>query len=537
MPFLGSAVLLALLTSTRVLAMDCPNCELEFPSAWSTEEAQGNLLVDVEGTRISLMAQEDETLSPMSGEEVELELAALRAELTVAGLQVEQLDGTLLRTPAEPMVKLAYHWTDAQGGAGEGLRLVRRCGVRLVFDQRADEADVPAVVKLAERVRYTAQACRQHNAYVLPLPELELEQELEKADVEAPADPAVQDDAPLAPPVEPVEDVKEEASSWGLPLWVVVGLGALALMGLLLLLRRGGESQPLRPPRRAAPAPRPAPSPDSAPPTPLRQAEEPPPQPAEEPLAEPDEPPDADLEDLEYQEPDAPVGTYGMSSAGGGAKERPAPQLTPISRPLFDEQMSKGTVKFDATLPGEEPDQFDPCAALRRLAEVLPADMEAPGVDHPAFVPQPVASLLAAQNGGRYGLGWLLLLGFGRRDMDLRTYNLDQHVKQRFGEGWMVGVFAFGSVLWAGDGGRSWEIRGLDGTRVALGSTCAEALGRLADVPELRQRGADIAAVARCRAAVGELQPGFVYRLRQAKPSDPPRVELVRFTELVAGRA
>ncbi len=125
--------------------------------------------------------------------------------------------------------------------------------------------------------------------------------------------------------------------------------------------------------------------------------------------------------------------------------------------------------------------------------------------------------------------------------MDLMTINGESRVKARFGEGWVVGVFAFGNVLWVNPD-QSWEIRTLDGERHPLGDSAEQALRRLAEQPELRELGASHELVERCRGAVGELLPGWVYRyhgelsvvpeeVRSESGYEP--VEIVPFLELL----
>jgi hypothetical protein len=183
-------------------------------------------------------------------------------------------------------------------------------------------------------------------------------------------------------------------------------------------------------------------------------------------------------------------------------------------------------------------------SALATLGVTTWLDFTAPGVSGAAFLPSTVADLIEVQNGGRFGYGWLLLLGLRRKNMDIMTLNGDARVKSAFGEGFLVGVFAFGNVLWAGPD-QAWEIRTLGGERIPLGAGPRDALRALAQSAELRTQGAPVELVERCRSAVGELLPGWVYvqvpepSVLPDGPSERPGwepVQIIPFLELLSRR-
>jgi len=589
-------VSLGLTLPSEAGALECPNCALEFPSSWQVEELAGGLRVELEGQEILVHVQQDEILAPLGSEDVEDEEVWLRDELQQAGLELESSDGTVLRTAArEPAAKILFSWRDQDGATGTGLRLVRRCGVRVIFEQRADEIRLDVLLQVSDRVRYTHDPCTKYNADVIPVEVLESDIGTRVQEIEiktSPAEPLVVDPDVELQATQPVAGC---GSGLGL---VLIGsvVGLLVMLGLML---RSGGSNPLnevaalRSPRRpvepsepamseltAESAPSLAAATDEGPATEQPELDLGPgslgrtsgaavdEQEEEDPFAAHLGDPDEDLGmDFDDKTDGFPLyGTYGIRGTGGGGRERVSegglkvgveqreePPGSDQGR-LLDEagsqkeaaqqkelekegDLSVGTEEFAVPRPSGVPEEpYTLAAALASLGKTMWQDFTAPGFPGVAFLPAVVAQLLQEQNGGRYGYGWLLLLGLRRKNMDLMTLNGDARIKARFGSGWLVGVFAFGDVLWVGDD-QKWYVQRLDGRRSFLGADAMEAIRNLADSAELRDAAAEVALVERCREAVGELLPGWVYRVRDKAQGHgrlaAELVEVVAFLDLL----
>ncbi|MFH1468981.1 MAG: hypothetical protein ABIO70_31635 [Pseudomonadota bacterium] len=589
-------LLLAALVSVRsTWATECPNCELQFPTSWQQSEQPWGLQVTAEGEQIAVKIQPDAVTEPLGPGDVADELVWLKAETAQDGLTISEENGRILRTVStEPAVLLDYHWVDATGGSGQGFRLVRRCGVRLIFELRGAEPKLDAIIRVSERVRYSLPECVKNNADVIPLEVLEgpdrvmvapagsdVEQGVE---VPSPAPsgegPGISAEQPPAPLPGPEAVPSEEPGSSGSHLLLFVGAAALGLLALLVLMLRSGSKAPLEavPPIRgprsreaSASAAQPAGEHSAFPAAPAPPP--PPTTPAGEGAA-------ADDDELGDENTDAilPTGTYGLRGAGGGERAEhialPAEEEIDGREPSYPGSIPEKPPEAAASVPshavvsyadslvrraapgagklpregGDESFEDDSFAispveaALATLGITTWLDFTAPGVHGVAFLPSSIAELLQVQNGGRLGYGWLLLLGLRRKNMDIMTLNGDPRVKSRFGEGWLVGVFAFGNVLWVGPD-QVWEIRTLEGGRIHLGEGPEEALRGLAHNPALRDHGAPIGLVERSRNAVGELLPGWVYvqvpepsvlpdDARHGLPAYEP-VQIIPFLELL----
>jgi hypothetical protein len=547
--------------------VECPNCEIQFPRAWQQTEAPGGVDVVAEGARVAVKIQRDESTEPLSPGDVADELVWLRAELAQEGMTVSQENGRILRTvSAEPAVLLDYRWADASGAAGGGYRLVRRCGVRLIFDLRGDKTTLDSINRVSDRVSYTLPACVKHNADVIPLEVLEGPDKIVVGS-NLPEAPAAGDRPPAMPPTEPTPPATEATTAvapapTGVPseapassrshLWLFVGGAALGLFVLLALMLRSGSRVPVEavPPIRSGRTREPgaatsATAGERAVTAAAEDQVSSPGQTAEPPPGGPD---DGDDDELGEENTDAilPTGTYGLRGAGGGERAEhitlPAEEELDVREPSYPGTLPEKPPEAPASVPshavvsyadslvrrppagagtprqeetGEsfEEDSFaiSPVeGALATLGITTWLDFTAPGVQGVGFLPSSITGLLRVQNGGRLGYGWLLLLGLRRKNMDIMTINGDPRIKSRFGEGWLVGVFAFGNVLWVGPD-QVWEIRTLEGARVRLGTSPEEALRGLAQDPALRDKGAPTDLCEHCRATVGELLPGWVY--------------------------
>lgn len=609
--------LFASLSASPAHAAECPNCVLDFPSSWKAEEQPWGTRVWVEGQQVDVKVQPDEALAPLGPDDVDDELVWLAAELEAEGRTITHKNGRIVRTASrEPSVVLDFEWADEQGGQGKGVRQVRRCGVRLILEQRAAEIRLDALLTVSDRVHYTRSECVSLNADVIPIEVLEGIDRVQlptAADVVPAPQPAVEPalgaDDVEPPPAEgnPLAPQEQPSSSSGSALTtLLLALGLLLLAGLVVLVLRGGRSDPLDGlPPLDAPAPRGRPTQpsrtDFAPPSVngiLSSSGDPaPPGRGFSGMAEPSGPPQGEPgQDTDPEHPSAddfgdentdailPAGTYGLRGAGGGERaeqvtagesdepdgsdaggqEGPVlalhavPASTPPARPAAasDEgpisvpshavvsYPSVGRTTARAVEVGDAPSyEHDDLVRVSPLESVIASlgittwlDFTAPGITGVSYLPAPIAGLLEIQNGGRFGYGWLLLLGLRRKNMDLMTLNGEARVKVRFGDGWLVGIFAFGNVLWVNPD-QSWEIRTLDGQRHPLGETSELALRRLAEEPSLRDIGASRELVERCRSAVGELLPGWVYRyhgeLTSVADQSFEPVEIVPFLELL----
>jgi len=622
MPILRAlAVALSILVLTpSAWATECPNCSLDFPRSWKAQEQPWGTRVWIEDQSVDVKVQPDEALEPLGPGDVDDELVWLIAELEAVGQTITSNNGRIVRTASrEPAVVLDYTWADAENAKGKGVRLVRRCGVRLIFEQRGAEIKLGALLNVSDRVRYTRSECVFLNADVIPLEVLEGVDSVELPDVVAVLpriEPGVESSSePLVDPPEQANsdaaDTVEGRGSASALTTLLLAVGVLLLAVLVLLIVRGGREDPLEglppldgPPRSKAPPPRAdPPEPEASGP---RSAVEH----AHSPVSTPrsvvpasgsvDELPPVDLDDEHPTADDfgdentdaiLPTGTYGLRGAGGGERADPAssqdgdagppsdPELElrampasvePRSRPTLSQPPvsyaprsvppdeapisvpSHAVVSYPSVRPvsnrgvevGDAPSyEHDDLVRVSPVESVVASlgittwlDFTAPGISGISYLPASVAGLLEVQNGGRFGYGWLLLLGLRRKNMDLMTINGEPRVKARFGEGWLVGVFAFGSVLWVNPD-QSWEIRTLEGDRHALGDSAEAALRRLAEDPSLRGLGANHELVERCRTAVGELLPGWVYRYHgeAVEPSGQAfePVEIVPFIELL----
>ncbi len=655
MTFLRALVvtLSALLVATPIQAGECPNCALEFPSVWNAEEHPWGVRVSVEGQQIDIKVQPDDELHPLGPGDVADELVWLEAELGAEGRTLTQKNGRIVRTVSrEPAVVMDYSWSDEQGATGHGVRMVRRCGVRLILEQRGSQQGLNALLTVSDRARYTRAECTTLNADVIPLEVLESADRVrvpEVPEVAPPPDPSVapEPDHTQGPPAEPTQGATEDAvtpveggGSWLSTLLLVLGMVLLA--ALVVVMIRSGRSDPLEglppledPERHARDLARitgeharrtgeharrtgehargtgehargtgehargtgehsrgigeygqagdEGAAPRSTPPAAFDLGA------GTDEIEDHERPSSGEFGD---EDTDAilPAGTYGLRGAGGGDRseqvsvvpsdhidghEPPstAPEMTLHSLPADAEYHSEPVISVPAVGPVSVPSHAvvsypsvasssprgvdvseapsyddDDVVRVSPLESVLASlgittwlDFTAPGVAGVSFLPSTVASLLEIQNGGRFGYGWLLLLGLRRKNMDLMTLNGESRVKQRFGEGWLVGVFAFGNVLWV-DGAQRWSIRTLEGEHHELGDGPEQALRRLAEDPSLRDLGAPRELVERCRSAVGELLPGWVYRYRgetSVLPDDVRRdqayepVEIVPFLELL----
>jgi len=629
MPILRAlAVALSILVlAPSAWATECPNCALDFPRAWKAQEQPWGTRVWIEDQSIDVKVQPDEALEPLGPGDVDDELVWLTAELDAVGHTITSKNGRIVRTASrEPAVVLDYAWTDAENGQGKGVRLVRRCGVRLILEQRGAEIKLSALLNVSDRVRYTRSECVSLNADVIPLEVLEGVDMLELPDVtdvmpridpsvESATEPPVESPAHAAP--DATEAVEGQGSASALTT-LLLAVGVLLLAVLVMLIVRGGREDPLEglppldsPPRSKAPLPR----------TDLPEPEAPAPRisaglshssvsasrPAVPASGSVDELPPVDLDDEhptadefgdENTDAILPTGTYGLRGAGGGVQAEqvstqdgddidardggPPPDSNPelelrampaSVEPRSQLPLSQPPVSYTPRSPPDEAPVSVPSHAVVSYPSVRPVssrgvemgdapsyehddlvrvspvesviaslgittwlDFTAPGISGISYLPASVAGLLEVQNGGRFGYGWLLLLGLRRKNMDLMTINGESRVKARFGEGWLVGVFAFGSVLWVNPD-QSWEIRTLEGERHALGDSAETALRRLAEDPSLRDLGANHELVERCRTAVGELLPGWVYHYHgeAVEPSGQAfePVEIVPFIELL----
>ena len=650
------ATLAMFLVAAPLQAMECPNCALEFPSVWDAQEQSWGTRVSVEGQQIDLKVQPDEALHPLGPGDVADELVWLEAELDAEGKQLTHKNGRIVQTVSrEPAVVLDYAWADGQGGSGSGVRMVRRCGVRLIFEQRGSEQGLNALLTVSDRVRYTRSECTTLNADVIPLEVLESVGRVQVAPIADPiTQPAVEPDPSPAPtPDEPRAEIPASttpASSGGFGMsTLLLVLGLVLLAGLIVVMLRSGRSEsieglpPLGDPertsrelarltdeharrtaehaRRTGEHARRTGEPARRTGEPARLTGDNAPTPGEHEQSvgsyaqggtdtapshtrPPDLPGGAGTDEVhDHEHPSSgefgdedtdailPAGTYGLRGAGGGDSSEQvtvpppdeldgrdpvstAPEMTLHSVPADAEYRSEpvisvpdaGTisvpshavVSYPSVRPvssrgvdvSETPSyEDDDVVRVSPVESVLASlgittwlDFTAPGVAGVSFLPSTIASLVEVQNGGRFGYGWLLLLGLRRKNMDLMTLNGEARVKQRFGEGWLVGVFAFGNVLWV-DPDQRWSIRTLEGEQHDLGTGVDQALRRLAEDPALRDLGAPRDLVERCRSAVGELLPGWVYRYRgetSVLPEDVRRdqayepVEIVPFLELLA---
>jgi hypothetical protein len=423
--------------------------------------------------------------------------------------------------------------------------------------------------------------------------------------VPQPTDPAAfepEDEQEIAeePPSAEVQVPPQGASGGGSALTtLLLAMGVLLLAVLVALMLRGNREDPLenlpafdRPGRRPPKSDEPEPDPVATQPSerPLPVETRPSHLPSTEELGDPESNTSDEFGD-ESTDAILPAGTYGLRGAGGGDRSEPSvlpeehaidartpstedePELELHAMPASSEPRSTPPISVHDDAPisvpshavvsypsvsgvsarGIEQDEehsyeHDDFVRVSPVESVIASlgittwlDFTAPGITGVSYLPSSIAGLLEVQNGGRFGYGWLLLLGLRRKNMDLMTINGESRVKARFGEGWVVGVFAFGNVLWVNPD-QSWEIRTLDGERHPLGDSAEQALRRLAEQPELRELGASHELVERCRGAVGELLPGWVYRyhgelsvvpeeVRSESGYEP--VEIVPFLELL----
>jgi hypothetical protein len=590
-------------------AAECPNCALDFPSSWQAKEQPWGTRVEVDGQQIDVKVQRDELIAPLGPGDVDDELVWLTAELESEARTITSKNGRIVRTASgEPAVVLDFAWSDEAGGAGKGLRLVRRCGVRLIIEQRADVIRLDALLGVSDRVRYTRTECASRNADVIPLEVLEDLDKVKVPDVgevmprvTSPSEPAAEapQHAPAIAPEAAVEEVVEEKGGSALTTFLLA-FGVLLLAALVVLMIRSNREDPLenlpaferagrKPPRGATSA---SASPPAERPLPVETG------PSHLPAtAEPDDPESTTSDEFGDESTDAilPAGTYGLRGAGGGEPGEPSvtpdeefdtrpaepasepelelhalpasnpprsapprsttprsvPDDAPISVPshaVVSYPSISGVSARGTELEEEHSYDHDDYVRVSPVESVIASlgittwlDFTAPGISGVSYLPSSIAGLLEVQNGGRFGYGWLLLLGLRRKNMDLMTINGESRVKARFGEGWLVGVFAFGNVLWVNPD-QSWEIRTLEGERHPLGEGAEQALRRLAEDPSLRELGASHDLVERCRGAVGELLPGWVYRyhgeisvvpedVRSESSYEP--VEIVPFLELL----
>ncbi len=564
------AFTLALVLPRQAWSMECPNCALEFPSAWTTQDHPWGLRVWVDQQQVDLKVQPDELLQTLGPDDVAEELVWLRAELSEEDMVLEAENGRIVRTAArEPAVVLDYEWSDAQGSRGKGVRLVRRCGVRLIFEQRGGKLALDALLEVSDRVRYLADSCSRHNADVIPLEVIEGIENVRVPDMglhippsgDAPGEPGLEPSEP-EPPREPAEpEISAQPPGDDGVSGLAIGLSA-TLLGLLFLLAamlrsgsreildelpplagKGGGAQGRAPPSQTSYlASMQARSTPDAQPAHYDET----PHPAGAGLEDSSPDPEATTGDLggvadERTDEIIPAGTYGLRGVGGGATSERALGVEGVSEdleasPPSDDPRVRKPLQAEAYADSEPAVlRASPVeGALATLGVTTWLDFTAPGVQGIAFLPSSVSSLFAVQNGGRFGYGWLLLLGLRRKNMDLMTLNGDSLVKSRFGDGFLVGIFAFGNVLWVSPE-QQWSIRSLDGSRTPLGAGPEEALRALASDPELRDLGAPWQNVERCRAEVGELLPGWVYRPTASQPEDPTPVEIVTFLDLLAG--
>ncbi len=617
--------LVPVFTSLPAYGMECPNCALEFPSSWKAQEQPWGTRVWVEDQQVDIKVQPEESLEPLGPGDVEDELVWLAAELESEGRVITHENGRIVRTASrEPAVVLDFAWSDPQGGEGRGVRLVRRCGVRLIIEQRADEIRLDALLTASDRVRYTRSECVSLNADVIPLEVLEGIDNVQLPEVTRvvprpvpvsdPTATAPSDQAdPAAGASEPSEGSTDASESSGSPLTtLLLVLGLVLLMGLVVLVLRGGRSDPLEGLPPLDPPPRERGDPPARGDDPPGRGDDPParhtdPGPVgagpmgglasqERVRAEADRPRPSEGFDLEHppaddfgdEDTDAilPAGTYGLRGAGGGDRSEqvsvaesdeldarqdasePAPEMVvhavPASEPPRSVPRSSSVDSDRISVPshavvsypsvvrgqargievGDAPSyEHDDLVRVSPLESVIASlgittwlDFTAPGISGVSYLPSGIAELLEIQNGGRFGYGWLLLLGLRRKNMDLMTINGESRVKTRFGEGWLVGVFAFGNALWVNPD-QSWEIQTLEGERHFVGESAEAALRRLAEDTALRDLGARHELVERCRSAVGELLPGWVYRYHGESNDGAGQgfepVEIVPYMELL----
>jgi hypothetical protein len=651
-----AAAVAALSFSWSARAVECPNCSLAFPSTWAAQEHPWGTRVTLDGQQVDVKVQPDDKLEPLGPGDVADELVWLEAEVGGESIELGEKNGRIVRTVSrEPAVVLDYDWTSPEG-SGKGVRLVRRCGVRLIFEQQGGAIRLDKLLEVSDRVRYTRSECTSLNADVIPLEVLESSERVQVPDVSdvvpqlsEPAEPAALEAAAAVQPSaasspKPAVAAEEPGSLRSLGLLLAGLVGLVVLLGLMLRSGRGDSLEgipTLDDPnlddeqhpghtgsfsrstgsfsrltgehsrstgsfsrltgehgrgtgsfsRLTGEHPRSTGSHAKGTGEHARTfgafdggggAAA-----GDAPLGDPD-PEHSSADDFGDENTDAilPAGTYGLRGAGGGEQAERAPaqeaddidpssadpemalhavSASPSAAPRENAEPADGPISVpshavvsypsvpspsafpvsrDAPVQYEEEDviRVSPIeSVLASLGITTWLDFTAPGVSGVSYLPASLADLLAVQNGGRFGYGWLLLLGLRRKNMDLMTLNAEPRVKQRFGEGWLVGAFAFGNVLWL-EPDQTWVLRTLDGGREVLGDSAEAALRRLADDPELRDRCAPQPAVERCRSAVGELLPGWVYRHHgeggpsaeeTTKDSAFEPVEIVPFLELL----
>lgn len=493
----------------------------DFPPAWQVEGTAPRVLV-FDGAHTATVAVEgggpEEPFS-VREEEARQEAERLKADLKDEGLQVTDLGIPRIVRGAtgEPMVVLEYGWANRkEDGQGRGLRLVRRCGTRVVVEERGERTDLAWVTQVAGTVTYLAPACAAFNL-----------------NVEAPT--PVSDRRPATSAVSPTEATLPDGPGAEIPAaavvgvprtWFFLGLGSLvvALLGVGWYAgsrSRNAEWRGKHDPVRRLPPPG----------TPSRTT-----------VAGQTLPP-GEL-GAGYRSAGArasalttPVpGRRVLGSDGEVMKERsislvaaaePAHEPTPPPGPRdtgWEAAGSGGRVpggQGAAPMPPAIPGRYgmkltnsEPRRrlenALMRLSGEMWLDLAGAGLEHPPAIPEPLADLVRLQNGGRYGKGWLTLLGLERPDLDLTRFNGEPTVKLRFGDGLLFGFTAFGDVLClTAEGGV--ELRTLGGARRLLGSQLVDVIEALGRDRLARNEVADLERMARCKAVAGELPVGFVY--------------------------
>lgn len=500
----GCLVLLAVLTSPvtalQAATGECPDCVFKFPPSWQTT-AEGTVTrVQAEGLALRLQVEQSNHPAALADSDIPAEKAALIKELQGTNPKAAIVDARIVRSSAgEPMMNIDASWTDPSGTTMHLFRLIRRCGTRIVTDIQAENSHFELLSKVSAQVHYTASGCSVFNVDAVPLFEMSddisVDQLIPRSREGAPksassadaGDPSPASSSESHESSRSASDRERKTSETGTSrgcsgsvLLLSLGVGIIILV---LVLRSKSKEIDHK-----------------------------------------------SFEKAQSEEPYVKALATARQKSQSWLPESPPPhQSSENLSPLRAEPLSQTDgLSYRMKGSGEVPFEIVP-DSLMVIGRELCQDYSSPGIRRIQNVPHPIGRLLQEQNGGRFGQGWLTLLGLDRRGIDAVRINADPLVRELYGEGWLMGFTALGAGLMLTHEDKV-DVRFPDGRAFELGRHLPAALHALTHASK-RETLCEMALMKRCSKVSGELAPGEIFFLPHMDPSKVESCERLPFSD------